>query len=381
LARPVRSGSGSPAREAATCDASAWASISRSGAGAAASGIGADVLHGVHYELPLAARLPQVVTVHDLTMFTHPEWHEPSKVAYFRRALARSLARALRAPRACRRILAERKPDVVLGGGGYVAGPAGLAGLSAGLPLVLTEADRRLGLANRLLARRARRVCLAFPIAGRDGERYVVTGRPVPAAIGQSDRAAARRRFGIETERCLLVFGGSQGARALNLCALDAFLGDAPAGGGREYHVLQIAGTRDYPLARERLEALNRSERYTLLEYEPSLADALAACDLVLARAGGSIFELAAAGRPAILVPYPHAAARHQHANAEWMSSAGAAIVIDEVDLDPPRLSGAVGELLGDPARLERMATASRGLARPDAADRVAEEVLRACSR
>src|SRR4051794_25147320 len=157
-------------------------------------------------------------------------------------------------PRA-RRAIRGREADVVMGGGGYVAGPAGLAALSLRLPLVLTEADRHLGLANRLLAGRAKRVCLAFPIPGREGDRYLVTGRPVPLAIGRADHGAARRRFGIETERCLLVFGGSQGARSLNLCALDAFLGGGPGAGDRDYHVLHITGARDYPLARERLEA------------------------------------------------------------------------------------------------------------------------------
>ena len=111
-----------------------------------------------------------------------------------------------------------------MGGGGFVAGPAGLAAAITGTPLVLTEADSHLGLANRLLAGRARRVCLAFPIEGRDGSRYLVTGRPVPAAVLEADRAAARRRFGIpESARCLLVVGGSQGARSINECAVAAF--------------------------------------------------------------------------------------------------------------------------------------------------------------
>ena len=117
-----------------------------------------------------------------------------------------------------------------MGGGGYVAGPAGLAALSLRLPLVLTEADSHLGLANRLLAPRARRVCLAFPIPGRDGARYLVTGRPVPDAILTADRGAARERFGIAADdRCLLVFGGSQGARSINHAALAAFAGDGAA--------------------------------------------------------------------------------------------------------------------------------------------------------
>jgi UDP-N-acetylglucosamine--N-acetylmuramyl-(pentapeptide) pyrophosphoryl-undecaprenol N-acetylglucosamine transferase len=277
-----------------------------------------------------------------------------------------------------RRALRRRGADVVLGGGGYVAGPAGAAALMLRLPLVLTEADRHLGLANRLLARWARRVCLAFAIPGRTGDTYAVTGRPVPEAIFGADRDAARRRFGIAPgDRCLLVFGGSLGARSINVCALDAFLGEGPAA-RRDYHALQITGHRDYPEARRRLDAAVSSERYTLLEYEPNLADALAACDLVLARAGGSVFEVAAAGRPAILVPYPHSTAGHQDANAAWMAEEGAALVIQDSQLDPSLLARTVAELFADPDRLRRMSAASRSLARPDAARRIADEVLQA---
>jgi UDP-N-acetylglucosamine--N-acetylmuramyl-(pentapeptide) pyrophosphoryl-undecaprenol N-acetylglucosamine transferase len=288
---------------------------------------------------------------------------------------AGAAGRAAIAVPAARRALRRRRAAALLGGGGYVAGPAGLAALSLGLPVVITEADRHLGLANRMLARRARRVCLAFPIQGRVGDRYVVTGRPVPAEIGNADRGAARRRFAIAAEDpCLLVFGGSQGARSLNRTALDAFAKP----GARDFHVLHLSGERDYGEARTTLDAGAGIERYTLVDYEPGLADALAACDLVLARAGGSIFEIAAARRPAILVPYPHAAARHQHANAEWMAHAGAAVVVDDADLDPGGLAALAGELLGDRERLRRMSTASAALARPDAAARVAAEVLAA---
>ena len=286
---------------------------------------------------------------------------------------------AIRATAAARAAIRGRRADAVLGAGGYVAGPAGLAALSLRRPLVLSEADRHLGLANRLLARRAKRVCLAFPIPGREGGRYLVTGRPVPATITQADRGRARKRFRIEADaHCLLVFGGSQGARSINTCALDAFVGEGPAARDRDYHVLHIAGNRDYPLARERIEGAGGARAYTLLEYEPDLADALAACDLVLARAGGSVFELAAGGRPAILVPYPYATARHQHANAAWMAAAGAAEVVEDSDLDPCELARSVAELFADRERLEAMAAASRSLARPDAAERIAAEILAA---
>jgi UDP-N-acetylglucosamine--N-acetylmuramyl-(pentapeptide) pyrophosphoryl-undecaprenol N-acetylglucosamine transferase len=290
-----------------------------------------------------------------------------------------ALGQAALAVGAAKRLLRRRQADAVLGGGGYVAGPAGVAALRLDLPLVLTEADSHLGLANRLLARRARRVCLAFPIAGREDDRYLVTGRPVPAALLAADRGEARGRFGIGVEdACLLVFGGSLGARSINEAALAAFTGNGPAARERGYHVLHVAGTRDYPEARRRLKQMG-AERYTLLEYEPTLADALAAGDLVLARAGGSVFELAAAGRPAILVPFPHATARHQHSNANWMAEAGAAVLVGDAELTPERLSSLAAELLADRPRLRRMAEASRSLARPDAAETIAAEVLAAC--
>ncbi len=276
---------------------------------------------------------------------------------------------------AARRALGARAADVVVGGGGFVAGPAGLAAVRSGTPLVLTEADSHLGLANRLLAGRAERVCLAFPIEGRDDDRYLVTGRPVPAAVLAADRGAARERFGVAAaDRCLLVMGGSQGARSINLCAVEAFAERE----GRDFHVVHLAGRRDFAELGERLAAAPYKERYTLLEYEPDLGDCLAASDLVLARSGGSIFEVAAVGRPAILVPYPHATGDHQSANAAWMAKAGAASVIGDAELDAGRLAAEVANVIGDTARLEQMATASAGLAKPDAAWRIAQEVLKA---
>ena len=282
--------------------------------------------------------------------------------------------RSARAVGAARRLLAERGAEAVLGGGGYVAGPAGLAAVRIGLPLVLTEADSHLGLANRLLARRAKRVCLAFPIPGREGAPYLITGRPVPRAVLEADRGAARARFGLsEGERCLAVIGGSLGARSINLAAFAAF-----AEGGGKARVIHIAGRRDYSELERRWRQAGSPGDYTLLAYEPDLGDVLAACDLVLARAGGSVMEVAAAGRPAVLVPYPHATGDHQDANAQWMADGGAAVVIPDAELEPTRLALAVTDLLGDPSRLAEMAAASARLARPDAAERIAAEVLEA---
>jgi UDP-N-acetylglucosamine--N-acetylmuramyl-(pentapeptide) pyrophosphoryl-undecaprenol N-acetylglucosamine transferase len=290
----------------------------------------------------------------------------------------RALARAsLALPRA-RAMLRDLRPAGVLGGGGYVSGPVGLAAVSLGIPLVITEADSHLGLANRLLAGRAWRVCLAFPIAGREGSRYRVTGRPIPFV--DAERESAREHFGLgPAERCVLVFGGSLGARSINLAAVDGLaglIGESQAGPVR---VLHVAGRRDYAeLAERELPAGYDLREYLDLE---EFARALAAADLAVARAGGSVFELAAYGLPAILIPYPHASADHQSVNARWMADGGAAVVVADGELDATRLAREVRALLGEEERLAAMERAARALARPRAAAEVAGEMLRAAGR
>jgi UDP-N-acetylglucosamine--N-acetylmuramyl-(pentapeptide) pyrophosphoryl-undecaprenol N-acetylglucosamine transferase len=285
------------------------------------------------------------------------------------RALRALTLAAAAVPRA-RALLKSLAPDAVMGGGGYVAGPVGLAALTLRIPLILTEADSRLGLTNRMLAPFARRVCLAFPIPGHGGARYRVTGRPIPVPC--EDRRAARERLGIALdERCVLVFGGSLGARSINRAASEAFIDAA-------FRVLHVSGRRDHSeLAERELPA-----GYDLREYLglADFADALAAADLVVARAGGSVFEIAAHGVPAILVPYPHASGDHQSANARWMSEGGAAITIPDSELTAQRLRSETLALLADPARLAAMASASRSLARPQAALEVAHELLLAAA-
>ena len=172
--------------------------------------------------------------------------------------------------------------------------------------------------------------------------------------------------------------GGSQGARSLNFAAVEAFAeGEGPA--ARDFHVVQLAGRRDYAEMRARLEAAPHGERYTLLEYEPNLGDVLAACDLVVARSGGSIFEVTAAGGPRSSSPIPHATADHQTANARWMERAGAATV-DRRRRADPGAAGGRGRARSSATRrgCEEMAAASRAMAKPDAARRIADEVLAA---
>jgi len=280
-----------------------------------------------------------------------------SKVKAFRAAL-----KAFPAVLSAVRLVRHTSPDVILGGGGYVAGIVGAAAVLTRTPLVLTEADSHLGISNRALARFAKKVCLGFPIEGCGSGKFLVTGRPVP--IGATDRSVARRRFGISSDaQCVLVTGGSLGATSINKAAVEAFANSG-------FEVLHLAGERDLP------SLTSPRDTYHLEGYVEGFGEAVAACDLAVARAGGSVFELAAQGCPAILIPYPHAAGDHQTGNARWMEAAGAAVVMADGDLSAESLGKAVDLLLKDPARLEKMAAASSSLARPDAAREVAMVVI-----
>jgi UDP-N-acetylglucosamine--N-acetylmuramyl-(pentapeptide) pyrophosphoryl-undecaprenol N-acetylglucosamine transferase len=279
-------------------------------------------------------------------------------------ALARAVWLAGRAPRACGRILAARQPDVVLGGGGYVAGPMVYAAARRRIPTALMEADAHLGLANRLAVPFARRVFLSFPINGREGAKYRVTGRPIPSRSQPVPRKEARRLFGLpEDGPVLLVFGGSLGARLLNDLAIEAFGGHGPA-------VLHLSGTRDYDELRK---SVTRPD-YRLFAFTEDFGAALGASDLALARAGGSVWELAAAGKPAVLVPGLFATGDHQTKNARYFERGGGAIVVPEGEAG--RVPELVRSLLADPRRLGEMSKAMLELARPGAADEIAGELI-----
>ncbi|HEY7399108.1 MAG TPA: UDP-N-acetylglucosamine--N-acetylmuramyl-(pentapeptide) pyrophosphoryl-undecaprenol N-acetylglucosamine transferase [Gaiellaceae bacterium] len=284
-------------------------------------------------------------------------------------ALLHALVQAGAAPHACRAILRRRRPDVVLGGGGYVAGPMVVAARSLGIPAALSEADAHLGLANRLAAPFARRVFLAYPLDGRDGGKYEVTGRPIPARSRAVDRESAREIFELDPDdRILGVFGALAGAHALNEFVVDTWGAAGPA-------ILHLTGRRDYDFVRGRVARPD----YRVVPETDRFGAALSAVDVVLARAGSSVWEIAAAGKPAILVPYPFATHDHQALNASYFVHAGGAIMVRELDLDDvPELARS---LLDDPDRCGRMGAAMLAAAKPDAAETIADGLFALAGR
>jgi UDP-N-acetylglucosamine--N-acetylmuramyl-(pentapeptide) pyrophosphoryl-undecaprenol N-acetylglucosamine transferase len=278
--------------------------------------------------------------------------------------LVRSLLRAGGAVRESRRILKRRRPDVVLGAGSFVAGPMVVAAASMRIPTALTEADAHLGLANRLAAPFAKRVFLSYALDGLGPPKYRVVGRPIPSRSRPLPRAEARAQLGLPPEgRILGVFGARAGAKSLNELAVDAWGRDGPV-------VLHLSGERDYEGLRPRVE---RSD-YHLLPMVEDFGAALSAVDLALSRSGGTVWELAAAGLPAVLVPYPHATADHQTKNARYFEQGGGAVVVAEAEID--RAEELVEALLDDETRLAKMRAAMKTLAREDAAAVIAEELI-----
>ena len=280
-----------------------------------------------------------------------------------------SLALAARAFFECRRVLGAFGADLLLGTGGYSSGPAALAARTLGVPVVLQEQNTVPGLTNRLLGRIARRVFVAFEpaCAHFPARSAVVTGNPVRAealgAGGEVGRGPALR---------VLVLGGSQGAHGVNRLVTEALAPLAAEGVAAAFVHQSGEAERDAVAAAYRRAGVSAE----VAPFFDAMGERYGAADLVIARAGaGTIAEIAANGRPAILVPFPHAAGDHQRANARWLAERGGAVVIEEAGPEAPReLARTVAALARDRERLRAMAAAGAAVGVRDAAARIVEE-------
>jgi UDP-N-acetylglucosamine--N-acetylmuramyl-(pentapeptide) pyrophosphoryl-undecaprenol N-acetylglucosamine transferase len=265
------------------------------------------------------------------------------------------------------RMLNEFAPDVVIGVGGYASGPAMLAAVVKHIPTLAFEPNVVPGFANRVVARFVSGAAVHFEETAKYFRHAEVTGVPVRQAF-----------FEIPAERggtpTLLVFGGSQGAHAINeamIRCLPELRRQAPG-----IHIIHQTGERDYNDALAAYASLGDSaEVFKFIEDMPA---AFARADLVVCRSGAStVAEITAAGKPAIFVPFPRAADDHQRVNAEALAASGAAVVVEESKLEGVWLAETVVSLVGDPRRLQAMSEAARGLAHPDAARDIAAMAAR----
>lgn len=290
--------------------------------------------------------------------------------------LARAPWRLGRAVAQSVRILRRRRPAVVLGMGGFVAAPGGLAARLLGVPLVIQEQNRVPGLTNRWLARLATRVFEGFPGTFAPARRAEPSGNPVRRAILELPPPAVRWAARVGPPR-LLVLGGSLGAQALNTTLAPAL---ARLGPGARPQVRHQAGERTLEEARAAYASAGVEAQVSA--FIEDMAEAYAWADLVVCRAGAlTLAELAAAGVGSVLVPFPHAVDDHQRANAAYLVEAGAARLINQSDLSIERLAELLAELLGERARLLAMAEAARSLARPAATETIANACLELARR
>ncbi len=281
-----------------------------------------------------------------------------------------------------KRLLKDLKPDVVVGTGGYVSGPVLREAVKLGIPTLIHEQNAFPGVTTKMLAPKVDRVLLAMPKAAqylKCRTEPLIVGNPVRSALKTSTKPEARKKLGIpEGEPMLLSFGGSLGARPINeaIAGLMADRENQPP-----YYHIHATGKSGYQTTLALLKQMNvdiDGDRLRVREYIDDMDLCLAAADLVVCRAGAiTLSELEVCGKPSILIPSPYVAENHQYHNAMSLCEAGAAVVIEEKDLTPERLSAAVRELLFDASRLNKMHQKALEIALPDAADQIAAAVMK----
>ncbi len=275
-------------------------------------------------------------------------------------------------------ILFKEAPDVVVGFGGYASGPLVFLAALRGIPTLIHEQNVVPGRANRWLSRLVDRIAISFPETrqrfGAAAAKTICTGNPIRHHLLETQKASAYQRFDLQSSRLtLLVVGGSQGAQAVNRLVAEAVEKMTPQA-RRQLQIVHLAGAADTPALQERYASLEIVARVFPFLHE--IGDAYAVADLVVARAGAStIAELTCFGLPMVLIPYPYAGG-HQRLNAQIVARAGAAVMLEQEGLTGERLAAEIVRLMTDAAGRRRMGEGSRRAGHPDAARRLATEIL-----
>jgi UDP-N-acetylglucosamine--N-acetylmuramyl-(pentapeptide) pyrophosphoryl-undecaprenol N-acetylglucosamine transferase len=278
-----------------------------------------------------------------------------------------------------RNILAHEQPDILFSKGGYVSLPVAIAARTLKIPVVAHESDAVMGMANRQIAKFAKKICVSFPesrFPDIDKEKLVVTGNPIRDDILMGDGERYKIEIGFDKQRkTILILGGSQGSLYINETVLDSLEELL-----EEYQILWIAGERDASFVEYRIKELPEAKRKYVKVFgfvTSEIADIYSATDLAITRSGSnSIFELAALGKPAIFIPHDVSPGGHQFENARTFSRAGAAYVMNQETLTSKKLIHQIKFLFGNTEETVKMAEKMRGLSDMGAADKVAKVVI-----
>jgi UDP-N-acetylglucosamine--N-acetylmuramyl-(pentapeptide) pyrophosphoryl-undecaprenol N-acetylglucosamine transferase len=287
-----------------------------------------------------------------------------------------TVANFLRAVSKSKRLMKKFIPDVVIGTGGYVAGPVVYAASRLGIPTIIHEQNSVPGLTNKFLSRLVDKVAVSMEEARSffPEEKVVYTGNPRASEVLNGDPEKGRASTGLSRDKkTVLIFGGSRGARPIN----EAALGMLKAADRKSYQILYVTGEVHYNKVMEEASAMGCPPNVKICPFIHNMPDVLAAVDLVVARAGATtISELTALGLPSVLIPSPYVTNNHQEKNARVLEARGAAVVILESELNAERLLAVVDEILSDDQKYLEMRQNAKRLGVPDAAQRLYEEVV-----
>lgn len=293
--------------------------------------------------------------------------------------------KAVRSTMDAERIIKEFKPDICIGTGGYVSGPVLKAASKLGVPILIHEQNAYPGITNKMLAKKAARVMLAMP-AARDKFKgdynFADTGNPIRGAILKEEKSSARKKLGLDERPVILSFGGSLGADNINKALADVISRSAKDGRYQHIHAYGQYGKWFPDLLKEKGADLGKASNLDIREYINDMPVCLAAADVVVARAGAmTLSEIQVKGKPSILIPSPNVAENHQYHNAMALVNKKAALMIEEKDLTPEKLTDAIDSLASDPKRLAEYSDNAKKMGIANASERIYDIIMEVVSQ
>ncbi|MBQ3929126.1 MAG: undecaprenyldiphospho-muramoylpentapeptide beta-N-acetylglucosaminyltransferase [Clostridia bacterium] len=291
-----------------------------------------------------------------------------------------TVKKAVSASKESRRIIQEFQPDICVGTGGYVSGPVLRTAAKMGIPTIIHEQNAFPGITNKMLAKHAARVMLAMPAAKEHFKgkcRFVDTGNPVRGEILTAEKEASRKQLGLDHRPVILSFGGSLGARKINEALADIIARSANDGKYQHIHAYGQYGKWFPDLLKEKGADLENADNLDIREFINDMPVCLAAADVVVARAGAiTLSEIQVQGKPSVLIPSPNVAENHQYHNAMALVQNDAAVMIEEKDLTPEKLTEEIDKLAGDPSRLKEYSENAKKMAISDASKRIYSVII-----